>query len=172
MFLDPGQIQNLSTKQDQLDALEKNSERVKDKYQPRLADKHGERLAKLDVAVYIDLVLRCLFNKPWPTKREPHVKIPIDKLSKGKVKDLGLCWANTVDLKHIGLGGAATAGPLDEKMDPAQKEESNKEVDHQIRRQPQKGLNDCPSPDIGSEFQARDEVLVQRRISWCIPLST
>ena len=71
--------------------LEKNIRKFRDTYIPMLANILGDRLARLEVAVYIDLIIRCAFSKPWPATLEPQVKLPIGKFSNDKSRDLEMC---------------------------------------------------------------------------------
>ena len=62
--------------------------------------------------VYIGLVLRKLFGKPWPEDLVPPVTLPIGKpgLSETKVLSLGVHWAKVVEASHPGFSFAAPAG--------------------------------------------------------------
>lgn len=101
----------------------------------------GDRVAKLQVGVYIDMVLRVRFTKPWPSV-EPKVSRPMGILTTADIKDLGPCWAKGVDLRHPGLVVAAIAGLLTEQqVDPAPLKEDSTEVDMDILRQPKKGTS-------------------------------
>ena len=61
------------------------------------------------IKVFFDLIIRCLFSKPWP-KLEPRVALSVGKFSLEKIQYLGAFWANSVDLKHPGLTFAKDAG--------------------------------------------------------------
>ena len=61
------------------------------------------------IKVFFDLIIRCLFSKPWP-KLEPRVTLSVGRFSQEKIQDLGAFWANSVDLKHPGLTFAKDAG--------------------------------------------------------------
>ena len=61
------------------------------------------------IKVFFDLIIRCLFSKPWP-KLEPRVALSVGRFSQEKIQELGAFWANSVDLKHPGLTFAEDAG--------------------------------------------------------------
>ena len=100
------------------------------------------------IKVFFDLIIRCLFSKPWP-KLEPRVALSVGKFSLEKIQDLGAFWANRVDLKHPGLTFATEAGLESESKEALKdKEEQQKEVDLQNLRELKKGSSDGPDPDL------------------------
>ena len=91
------------------------------------------------IKVFFDLILRCLFSKPWP-KLEPKVTLSVGRFSIEKIQELGAFWASSVDLKHPGLTFAKDAGlELESKEALKDKEEQQKEVDLQNLRELKKG---------------------------------
>ena len=92
-FLEANQITSFVKKPDQVAALEKTIRELKTKYLPFLVPALGERTAALEFAVYMDLVIRCLFSKQWPADLNPKVSLPVGKFSQEKVKALGVHWA-------------------------------------------------------------------------------
>ena len=60
----------------------------------------------------MDLILRCLFSKPWPNV-EPKVALSVGKFSVEKIEELGPCWAKVVDLRHPSIDFAASDGLLE-----------------------------------------------------------
>ena len=100
------------------------------------------------IKVFFDLIIRCLFSKPWP-KLEPRVALSVGKFSLEKIQYLGAFWANSVDLKHPGLTFAKDAGlELESKEALKEKEEQQKEVDLQNLRELKKATSDAPDPDL------------------------
>jgi hypothetical protein len=165
MFLETGQITSLCRKPDLLKTLENKMREIKGKYLPILEKLLSERQARLELAVYMDLILRCLFSKPWPLL-DPKVTLNVGKFSVEKIGDLGVQWARTVDLKHPDLGFAEAAG-LQETLDDSVEEA--KEVDLGGLRQAKRTSSDGPEPDLGPKFQRGDQVTVVRRMSWALP---
>ena len=120
--------------------------------------------------VFFDLIIRCLFSKPWP-KHEPKVTLSVGRFSQGKIHDLGPFWANGVDLKHPGISFAKEAG-LESKEALKDKEEQQKEVDLQSLRELKPESSDGlePGPDLlGPKFSRGDEVTVSKKLTWAIP---
>ena len=121
-----------------------------------------------ETKVYIDMIMRCLFAKPWPLV-EPRVLLPVGKFTAEKIKDLGPSWAKVVDHRHPSLDFAASAGLLSEdKESLIQREEDNKELNLDPIRKVTRSLSDGPEPDLGSKFKKGDEVTITRRVSWVI----
>ena len=80
-FLESPQIVSLCKKPELLESVEKTLWDIKRKYYPILKELLGEHVARLELAVYINLVVRCLFSKPWPAF-EPKMTIPCGRFSK------------------------------------------------------------------------------------------
>ena len=94
------------------------------------------------IKVFFDLIIRCLFSKPWP-KLETTVALPLG------IQDLALFWAHSVDLKRPGLTFAKEAGlEFESKETLKDKEEQQKEVDLQDLRELKRGSSDGPDPDL------------------------
>ena len=168
-FLDVPQIQGLCKKPDQLLLLETTIREIRNKYLPLLSSSLGDRVARLEVAVYIGMIMRCLFAKPWPLV-EPRVLLPVGKFSAEKIKDLAHSWAKVVDHRHPSLNFAASTGLLvEDKESLMQREEDSKELNLDPIRKVTRCLSDGPEPDLGSKFTKGDEVTVTRRVSWVIP---
>ena len=65
--------------------VETNIRDTRNNYLPLLRPSLGDRVAKLELAMYIDMILRCLFSKPWPCS-EPKVNLPVGRLSVEKFR--------------------------------------------------------------------------------------
>ena len=151
-------------KPDQINQLEKTIRDLKRQYLPILEKALGTRVARLEITVYLDLIIRCVFCKPWPAV-EPRVTLPVGKFSDEKIKALGLHWAKVVDLKHPTLGFAEAAGlQADVKEDPTIQQEVGLENLRSLGRHG----SDGPEPEC-TKFKRGDEVTMDRRMSWILP---
>ena len=113
----------------------------------------------------MDLFIRCLFSKPWPSL-EPKVLLPVGKFSQAKIMDLGHAWAKYLDNKHKDLNFGETTGL---KEEPEVDKEEAKEINLEGIRSLKKVGSEGPDPDLGLKFSRGDEVTVVRRVSWVIP---
>ena len=102
--------------------------------------------------VYMVLIIRCLFAKPWPSV-EPKVTLSVGKFSVEQIEELGPCWAKGVDLRHPGIGFVASDGLLVKEKKSLEKEEDIKEVDLGGFRQVTKSLSDGPDFDLDPKFK-------------------
>jgi hypothetical protein len=163
-LFDPGNITSLCKKTDLLQNLETKIRDIKKTYLPILEKTLSERQARLEVAVYIDLILRCLFSKPWP-RVEPKVSLPVGKFGNDKIQDLGIEWAKMVDLKFPDMNFAEASGLKGEEQES---QEDLKQLDLECLRELKKCSSAGPDPDLGPKFSRGDEVTVVRRMSWTI----
>ena len=165
-FLENAQIINFAKKPDQVLQLEKTIKDLKDKYVPILTKDLGSRVACLEVSVYVDLIVRGLFSKPWPENIEPKVTLPTGKMDDAKTKALGRHWAKVVEHKHPAIGFAAAAG----LEDPVGPEPTTEALDLNTVR----GLSRNPSAPQDGEpvFKRGDSATVIRRMSWVVPTSS
>ena len=67
--------------------------------------------------MYIDLIIRCLLNKQWPSNLEIKLTLPLGKFSNEKIKALGIHWARLVHLKHPDMNFPATSGLVGEEVE-------------------------------------------------------
>ena len=93
------------------------------KYLPILMEAFEKRVARLEMNVYIDPLIRALFAKPWPEDLVPPVSLPGGQpgLTDAKILSLGIHWAKVVDASHPGTSFAKRAGlelVADLKEDP------------------------------------------------------
>ena len=79
----------------------------------------------MELQVYLDLVIRCLFNKPWPSLN-PKVTCAVGRFSVEKVESLAVSWAKAVDVKHPDLNFAEASGLKEKALEP---QEDLKEID-------------------------------------------
>ena len=116
LFLENLQITAFCKKPDLVNQLEKSFRDLKTSYLPLLEKALGPRVARLEIAVYMTLLIRCVFCKACP-QLEPRVTLPVGKFSEGKIQALGVHWAKVMDLKHPTSGLAQAAGLQDEAKD-------------------------------------------------------
>ena len=167
-FLEPTQITAFCKKTDQVNQLEKTIRDLKSQYLPILEKGLGERIARLEMTVYIILIIRCMFSKSWLVDIEPKVTLPVGKFSEDKIKSLGAHWAKVMDLKHPTLGFAEAAGlQEDVDLDPT----IQVDVDLENLRSLTRTLSGGPEPDA-PKFNRGDDVTVIRRMSLCLPQKT
>ena len=74
---------SLVKKPELLNSIEKQIRDLRAKYLPILEKALGDRQARLEVAVYLDLIIRCLFAKPWPSL-DPKVTLPVVRFFTGE----------------------------------------------------------------------------------------
>ena len=89
--LNSGNLLSLCKKTDLLKNTERQIRDLRAKYLPILEMALGDRQARLEVAVYLDLIIRCLFAKPWPSL-DPKVTLHMGRFSQEKIRDLGVAW--------------------------------------------------------------------------------
>ena len=165
-FIEPNSIVQLVKKPDQLKALEDKVRSLRTDLLPLLEAELGPRQAKLELSVYIDLIMRCLLGKPWPPL-DIKLTAPLGKFSSEKVLQLGKHWAKLLDLKfpHVNFGSLSGLRAADEKDEGLEVE-----VDLDNVRSLKKAPSD-PLPDLVPKFVRGDAVVVIRRMSWVIPQS-
>lgn len=167
-FLEVTQLAGLCKKPDQLKTVENLIRDLKSKLVPILEQLMGPAEARLEISVYMDLIIRCLFNKPWPTTLEHPVKLQVGKFSLEKCKDLGVQWAKLVDLKHPDKNFASLAGLQDTEQKVS--EEDQKELNLDSLRILKRTASDGPEPDLECHFKRGDEVTVIRKVTWRLPM--
>ena len=167
-FLEVTQIAGLCKKPDQLKSVENHIRDLRVKLVPILETIMGPAEARLEFSVYMDLIIRCLFNKAWPTTLELPLKLPVGRFCFMKCKDLGIHWAKLVDLKHPDKNFANLAGleDINKEEDEEEKKELNLESLRNLKRRPSEG----PEPDLECHFNRGDEVTVVRKVTWKIPV--
>ena len=67
---------SLAKKGDPLKRTETLIRDIRAKYLPILEKGLGDRQPRLELAVYMDLIIRCLFAKPWPALSFTKVTLP------------------------------------------------------------------------------------------------
>ena len=107
-FFEPGNITSLCKKGDVLGSLETKIRALKSKYLPILERSMSEREARLEMANYVCLILRCLFSKPWPAGSKMSLKP--GNFSHEKIQEIGVEWAKSLDLKYPEFNFAKASG--------------------------------------------------------------
>ena len=151
-------------KTDQVLQLEKTLRDLKAKYLPILEQHLGTRVAKLEITVLFDLIVRSLFCRAWPLL-EPRVTLPVGKFSEEKIQSLAVHWAKVVDTKHPTLHFASLANLEDKVVDDPSNEQ---EVELEGLRHLKRATSDVPDP-VACVFKRGDHVTVIRRMSWPLP---
>lgn len=164
-LFEPANIVGLVKKSNLLKSVETQIRDLKKKYLPYLEQFLSARQARLEMAVYIDLVLRCLFAKCWPVL-EPKITLPVGKYDQAKVETLGRVWAKIVNLKYPESSFAATAG-LEEQAEETQ--EDQQELDLVALRELKRNPSGGPEVDEGPKFSRGDQVTVVRKVTWKLP---
>ena len=164
VFLESSQIQNLAKSSEKCQEIDKLLKNLKKQYLPVLQQFFSERMAKLELSVYLDLVLRCLLSKPWPSALVPKVTLKVGQYSAEQVLKLGTFWGKYMDHKYPNLEFAVAAG-LQSKDAPVD-DDSQVGVDLETLRGLKRNLSE-PAEGLRS-FQEGDEVAVVRRFTWSI----
>ena len=163
-FLEPTNITSLCKKGDVLGSLETKIRELKSMYLPILERSLSVREARLEMANYVCLILRCLFSKPWPAGSTMPLKL--GNFSEDKIRLIGVQWAKSLDLKYPEFNFAEASGLAEE---PKEDDEPDTEVDLRDLRTLKKVSSEGPDPDLGPKFSRGDEVTVIRRFTWTIP---
>ena len=114
--------------------------------------------------VYIDLLIRALFAKPWPEDLVPPMSLPVGQpgLTDAKILSLGIHWAKVVDASHPGTSFAKRAG-LEPVSDEAEDPEDSQVVDLGSLRELKQSGSDAPDPKALVELKRGDAVSWSRR---------
>ena len=169
-FLEAAQVLSFAKKPDQVNTMEKTIRSLKTKYLPVLiAQGLSERTARLEIGIYVDLVIRCQFAKHWPKNMEPKVTMSCGGLNEAKIEALGVHWANVVAVKHPSLDFPKASGLVpSESQEP---EDSSDKVDlGGLRRLKRTESAASSGPDLDRpKFKRGDQVTVVRRMTWTLP---
>ena len=166
--MDQQGIVSLCKKPDQLAQVESTIRELRDKYLPILEQSLSPKQARLEFALYMDLVIRCLFCKNWPVYLEHMLKrVGTGRFAADKVKHLGGIWAKYLDLKHPEMNFATNSGLIvEEETNDEGKEEVNIE---NLGRSLKRNASETQVEDLTSKLKAGDIVTVVRRMSWVLP---
>ena len=120
-------------------------------------------MARLQVAVFIDMILRCVMSKPWAANMP--LKVPVGKYSEEKRLKLGYHWAKTVSLAHTGVENLAKVRGF-EDSDEVADETLEQALDLTRLAKLKKTRSDPADP---GPFKRGDEVTVVRKMTWNLP---
>ena len=167
-FLEQTVIVQFVKKPDTVAEVEKKIREIRGEYLPILETTLSPKQARLELAVYVDLIIRCLFSKQWPSNL-PKRSLAMGKFSSERVRDLGIVWAQLLDSRFPDMGFAAATGL--QPSESAEGEESQ-EVPlgnlRDLKRNPSAASADGPTTSSAT-FQRGDLVTVARRMSWPVP---
>ena len=166
--LDSACLTSLAKKPKEVEQVEKTLNRLSDKYLPILEKLMGQVAARLELTEYMNLIVRCLFAKPWPENLELKVPGQVGKFSEAKVKSLGVFWAELVDLRNPGADFAAAAGLAPEKVAEPEAEAS-RAVDLGGLRALTRSVSAASDPVGPCTLKRGDEVTVIRKMTWPMP---
>ena len=163
ILLEPDLIESFCKKGDVVAQTEKTIETLRAKYLPILQEVFDMRVARLEMTVYIDLILRALFGKPWPANLVPPMSMAVGKpgLTDAKILSLGIHWAKVVDASHPGTSFAKRAG-LEPVADLKEDPEDSQVVDLGSLRELKQSGSDAPDPVALAEFKRDDAVTVTK----------
>ena len=166
-------LENWVKKPDEVSQLEKLFEDLRSTHLPKLEKAIGSRQARLELQVYVDLIIRCQFAKPWPEDLAVSCPISTGKFGAEKVKGLGIFWGTLLDRNHPQEGFAEALG-LVGSTDPG---EEGKEEDagldlSEVRRlrrlrktasTPSEEAPPAPQLDLTTDLKPNEEVTVINR---------
>ena len=168
-FLEHQVIAQLAKKKDLVLTIETKMRELRDEKIPILEKSLGKKQALVEFSFYMDLVIRCLLNKPWPSSQGA-IKMtgtPMGKITIEKISSIGAIWAKHVDTKHTDLDFARSSG-LCEVAEPTS--EATEQVSLQnLRTLKRRATDDIPD-SAGTSFKKGDIVVVCVRMTWAIPV--
>ena len=148
-FIENANLASRCKKPELLQTLEAQIKDLRGKYLPILEKALGDRQARLEMAVYLDLVIRCLFSKPWPTLAFTKVTLNKGQFSQEKIWDLGVAWAKYLDCKYTDLNFAEASELIEA---PEEDKEETKEVNLEGIKNLRKVVSEGPDPDLAPKF--------------------
>ena len=153
-FLDSQTLVSLVKKIDQLETVEKKIREIRDSYIGILEVICGSLAqAHLELAVYMNLIIRSLLAKPWPDEFKSRLsKVPVGKFSAAKIKDLGIHWAAWVDEHYPDERFALKANLAPPEDSEAQKDDFQGRTPRPSRGKP---ATTCLSLDLSSSATTR-----------------
>jgi hypothetical protein len=169
-FVESTTIVALVKKPEQVMAVEDKLRDLRNQLLVILEGTLSSKQARLELQVYIDLILRCLLNKPWPEHLKAIMsKVPIGKFSSEKILDLGVVWAKYIDDKNPMMNFAIASGLVGEVLE----EEDSQNVELRPLRVLRARVSDekpSGSGDVTISFKLHDEVTVWKRMTWVVPV--
>ena len=141
-------------------------EDLRNKAFPVLHQATQPSMARIQVAHFMDAVLRRSLSKPWCLSKP--IKLPVGKYTEDKRQQLGYLRANSVSLEWPGLENLAKDLGFAE---PARSSKADESGDHELDLQ---GLAKLKRTDSEPEapaslFKRGDEVTVLKKTTWHLP---
>ena len=170
ILLEHDLIESFCKKGDVVTQTQKTIETLRAKYLPILQEVFDLRVARLEMTVYIDLILRALFGKPWPLNMVPPVSMAVGNpgLTEAKILNLGIHWAQVVEATHPGTSFAKLAGLEPASTEPEDPDDSQV-VDLGSLRELKASGSDAPEPKAPAGFKRGDAVTVVKKMTWHLP---
>ena len=125
MFIEPSNLVTLVRKDKQVVQVEKKLRELRDQLLPILEQQLSAKQARIELADYMILIIRCLLAKPWPADNQgiQMGKTKTGQFSVEKIKNLGVLWAKRVDQDFPELSLGLKADLLEEEEEEAEAEE-------------------------------------------------
>ena len=165
-FLEVRALENLAKKPDQVAPLEKLIADLRFKHLPVLEETLGSgRAARQELAVYIDLILRCLFSKPWPQNLLTKCPVATGKYSEAKVAALGVFWGGLLKIKYPDENLPEKLGLKEETRMEADQEDKGVDLEalRKLTRTSSTPSEPEPQKDLSTDLKRGDEVTVTTR---------
>ena len=169
-FVDPKSVVQLIKQPATLQALEDQLKELRGSTLQLLEKSLPEKQALMELAELVNLIMRCVLNKPWP--QDSQLKLPIGKFGTAKVKQLENHWARMLDKKypHFMLGSACgLVIQEDQEEDPESQQEVNLQALRGNRALERQESAASAASDGPRTFKRGDKVSVIRRMTWAIP---
>ena len=164
-FIETQTIVQLVKKPDQVAEVETQIREMRDQYLGLLEKHLSPKQARLELQVYVDLVIRCLLSKAWPDRLRS-LAIPLLKYSPERVKVLGVVWGKYMDGKYPDMAFASAAGLL--PPDSPTKDDCEEVVLDNLRHLKRRASDDAPQGPGCGRLQRGDRVTVVKRMTWTL----
>ena len=165
-FLEGSCLANLCKKPQVVEDLEIMIEDLRNKALPVLQKATQAPLARLQVAHFMDTVIRCILSKPWSAKRP--IKLTVGKYTEDKRQQLGYHWANSVELAFPGVENLAKDLGFAEPAGSSKADETgDQELDLQGLAKLKRTDSEPEAP--ANVFKRGDEVTVLKKMTWHLP---
>jgi hypothetical protein len=170
-FLDQSSIVALGKKTEQVVAVEEMIRGIRAKLLSILQNTFSEKQARLELAVYMDLIIRCLMAKQWPEHLKAIMsKVLVGKFSLQKVHELGVVWAKHLDDKFPMLDFASASGLVDQEAIGDQGDVQEVELGT-LRVLKPRTSEPSGSGDLDQiNFKKGDQVIFSKRATWVVPV--
>ena len=168
VFLEPANIVALVKKGELIKNVEDKLREIRNTHLPILTKVLGESQAKNELAIWVDLIIRCLLCKPWPESFKMK-KTVIGKFSNEKIRFLGMEWAKYIDEKHTDMNMAVQANLVPEEEEEKESEEVDLQAIRGLKRERSDEGASGASGSSSGLFKRGDKVTVVRRMTCAVP---